>query len=143
MSVHEDGRRVATRLRDGSIELETFLGWLDDATRERLGWTALKLPTPNQATGTTITLVRLDQWRPIVSLIPALSTQRLQEAMGFVTREDGKTPCVACDGGGRCPVCQDVYPESARCFDEGRSEHGYDGTCSRCEGTGWSAPPDH
>ena len=147
MSVHEDGRRTAGRLKDGSIDLETFLGWLDDATRERLGWTALKVDPQDPVTGATVTLVRSDQWRPVASpWFPALSTQQqLQEAMGFVgvtpqppplTRY-GKTQCVACGGSGRCPICQDVWPESGRCVDESRSEHGYDGTCSRCEGAGW------
>lgn len=148
MSTDTDGRRAAARLNDGSIQIETFLGWLDDKTKARLAGAALKIGDPGRD-GLCVTLISHEErWRILAQAVSphmadtfAAQQQELAQALEIAQAvqaiEPG--PCSHCNGTGRCPVCDDVYPESGRCVDEGRSEHGYDGSCSRCEGSGRTA----
>lgn len=147
MSTDVDGRQAASRLNGGSIDVETFLGWLDPKTRARLGSAALRIESkafeegPAQ-TGHCVTLIACgDVWRTVSQtlmpgMVGVLESQRAELQRLLAPQEGTPAECRECHGTGRCPICDDVWPDSSDCGERNPSVHGSDGTCARCEGTG-------
>lgn len=148
MSTYEDGRRAAARLNDGSIDIQTFLGWLDPKTRAKLGSAALRIESATAIeegpahTGVCVTLIACgDTWRPVAQtimphMVGVLASQRAELQRLLAPQEGTPAECRECHGTGRCPICDDVWPDSADCGERNPSAHGAEGSCAMCEGTG-------